>query len=108
MMKTISKALVWYPSDKTVRLARMWRCGECGTPIVVYASQVPKAVTLPNGKHGHVAVSAEPSSSAPLGADAGDSGSKPLRLMCRCLEIVGDEPSCPKHGVKEIPVIFRD
>jgi hypothetical protein len=87
-MEMINKALVWYP-DRTVKLARMWRCAECGMPIVLYANQIPDMATTSCGQHGHIVVSGE-------------------RELCRCLEFAGDDPECLVHGAVEIPVIFRD
>lgn len=93
-MKTISKALVWYP-DRRVVPAKISRC-ECGRLIVTRPADEPKVVESPEGEHLHVVLKREPV----LNISSVES--------CRCAEFVGDEPSCPKHGVKEIPVIFRD
>lgn len=97
-MEMISKAVVWYP-DQTVKLARMYRCGECKNVIVTYASEVPlPANGFMDGKveHRHMVIRRE---KLPTIHSAN---------ICRCLEFAGDDPECPAHGVKKIPVIFPE
>jgi hypothetical protein len=98
LMEMISKAIVWYP-DRSVKLARMYRCGECGTDIVTYASETPlPANGFIDGKaeHRHMVVRRQ------------HLGTIHTADLCRCLEHAGDDPECPIHGVKEIQVIFKD
>lgn len=88
-MEMISKAVVWYP-DRHVVPAVISRCMDCGRTIVTESVDEPKAVNSPDGEHLHVVVRRQ------------------HLELCRCAEFVGDEPSCPVHGVREIPVIFRE
>jgi hypothetical protein len=98
-MEMISKAVVWYP-DRTVKLARLYHCDECGTAIVTYANQEPMPATkFDDGKpveHRHMVIRREKLPTIHTSD------------LCRCLEYAGDDPECPVHGVKQIPVIFPE